>query len=113
MIHWHCTHPQLKVGGRLMLDNSSSVNTVRILCDFLLTDPNYRFDVKVGDCTVWTEVANNPMVGWGEQPLNQRYFHGYRACRLAILRRARRAGPPAARPSVCCGADAAIRITTW
>lgn len=41
MIHWHCTHPQLKVGGRLMLHNSS-VNAVRILCDFLLTDPNYR-----------------------------------------------------------------------
>jgi hypothetical protein len=67
MIHWHCTHPQLKVGGRLMLDNSSSVNTVRILCDFLLTNPNYRFDVQVGDCTVWTKVADNPVVGWGSR----------------------------------------------
>ena len=77
MIDWHYTHPHLKVGGRLMLDNSS-INAVRMLCDFLLTDPNYRFDLQVGDCTVWTKVADNPMVGWGEQPLNQRYFRGYR-----------------------------------
>ncbi len=81
MIDWHYTHPHLKVGGRLMLDNSS-INAVRMLCDFLLTDPNYRFDVQVGDCTVWTKVADNPMVGWGEQPLNQRYFRGYRPADL-------------------------------
>lgn len=77
MIDWHYTHPHLTIGGRLMLDNSS-INAVRMLCDFLLLDANYRFDEQVGDCTVWTKVADNPMVGWGEQPLNQRAFPGYR-----------------------------------
>jgi hypothetical protein len=84
MIDWHYTHPHLKVGGRLMLDNSS-INAVRMLCDFLLTDPNYRFDEQVSDCTVWTKVANNPLAGWGEQPLNQRYFRGYRPADLRYI----------------------------
>ena len=77
MIDWHYTHPHLKVGGRLLLDNSS-INAVRMVCDFLLLDSNYRFDEVVGDCTVWTKIADNPMVGWGEQPLNQHEFPGYR-----------------------------------
>jgi len=77
MIDWHYTHPHLRVGGRLMLDNSS-INAVRMLCDFLLLDSNYRFDEQVGDCTVWTKVADVPMVGWGEQRINQRHYLGYR-----------------------------------
>ncbi len=77
IIDWHYAHPNLKVGGRLMLDNSS-INAVRMLCDFLMLDANYRFDEQVGDCTVWTKIADNPMVGWGEQLLNRRVFPGYR-----------------------------------
>jgi hypothetical protein len=77
MIDWHYTHRHLKVGGLLLLDNSS-INAVRMLCDFLLLDSNYRFDKQVGDCTIWTKVADSPLAGWGEQPLNQRQFPGYR-----------------------------------
>lgn len=84
MIDWHYTHPHLKVGGRLLLDNSS-INAVRMLCDFLLTDSNYRFDEEVNDCTVWTKVADNPLVGWGEQPLNQTYYRGYRPADLRYI----------------------------
>ena len=77
MIDWFYTHPHLKVGGRLMLDNSA-INAVRMLCDFLHLDVNYQFEKQVGDCTVWTKIANNALVGWGEQGLNQRNFPGYR-----------------------------------
>lgn len=77
IIDWFYSQSSLKVGGLLMLDNSP-INSVRMLCDFLLLDPNYRFDKKVGECTMWTKIADGPMVGFGEQAINQRRFRGYR-----------------------------------
>ena len=77
-IDWHYVDPWIKEGGRLFVDNVS-INAVRMLCDFLLSDPCYRFVIKVGDCMVFERTAATRRLGWADQEINRRNYVGYRA----------------------------------
>ena len=75
MLDWHYIDPHLAVGGLLMVDNRS-INTVRMLCDFLDRDSSYRFRIQLAECSVYEKVAQRVM-GWGDQAINHHDYVGY------------------------------------
>lgn len=75
MIDWHYTDKLLRKGSLLVLDNVE-INAVRILAEFLATDPAYRLVQRVTgklryDCFVFEKTADRVRHGWADQDINR------------------------------------------
>ena len=76
MVDWHYTDKLLRKGSLLVIDNVE-INAVRILVEFLATDPAYQLRERVTkklryDCFIFEKVADTVEYGWARQAINRR-----------------------------------------
>lgn len=68
IVDWFYTAPMLKVGGRLLLDDTR-LWSVRILCDFLARDPAWRLECDLPKTAVFVKLAEgSEHREWVHQP---------------------------------------------
>jgi len=74
MLEWHYVDRKLRRGGWLIVDNVE-ITAVRMLCEFLRSEPAYRLVEKARgshryDCHVYEKVADQVVSGWSAQGIN-------------------------------------------
>jgi hypothetical protein len=70
IIDWHYIDRHLKVKGLLLVDDTQ-IRSVRMLTDFLSTEPSYAFERAVGTTSIWRKVREDRIWGWSAQPMNR------------------------------------------
>jgi len=73
MIDWHFIDGYLAIGSKLLLDDTQ-ILSVRIVKEFLLSEPSYKHIDTIGRCTIFEKVKGTRTMGW----LTQERIVGWR-----------------------------------
>jgi len=73
IIDWHYLDLHLRKDGLMLIDDVH-INAVKVLCDFLDTEPAYRLEHRLETTWVYRKVRDSREWGWGDQPFNRPGF---------------------------------------
>ena len=84
IIDWHYIDGLLRTGSKILIDDTH-IKSVRIVSDFLLSEPSYKHITTVGTCTAFEKIDDTRVIGWADQRINMDLMKG-------------RPAPPGGRP---------------
>ncbi len=70
IIDWHYMDLHLNTNGLMLIDDVQ-IRAVKVLCDFLDTEPSYKRHAILGTTWIYRKVSKDRVWGWGDQSFNR------------------------------------------
>lgn len=75
IIDWHYIDGFLGRGSKILIDDIH-INSVKIVSDFLLSEPSYKYVTTIGTCTAFEKINDTRVIGWADQGINIKLTEG-------------------------------------
>jgi len=66
IIDWHYIDGFLRKGSKILIDDTH-INSVKVLSDFLSSEPSYRYVTAIGTCMAFEKIDDTRVIGWAAQ----------------------------------------------
>lgn len=76
VVDWHYIDGFLRRGSQILIDDTH-INSVRVVSDFLLSEPSYRYVATIGNCMAFERTRDTRVIGWAAQRINAEVNKGH------------------------------------
>ena len=76
IIDWHYIDGFLRRGSKILIYDIH-INSVKIVSDFLLSEPSYEYITTIGTCAAFEKINDTRVIGWASQGINIKSMEGH------------------------------------